>query len=467
MVDLKTDPHRNREQLWTRQTAPFIAGTLTLMTFIAFESFAVTTILPVVIADLGGSGWYSFAYAATITTALIGMVVGGNWTDKSGPRKPLMIGGTLFLLGLGMTVVAPDVGTFILGRLLQGVGGGIDSVCLYVLIARHIPEGPRPRMFGLLTTAWLVPSLAGPLIAGFLTDLTTWRTVLGIVLAGSVAALLCLLRVTRTPPAQDAHDPPRTSPRDGRWSKIVGRSGSLAFVAALLLIVLHLAGQLSSSVSALVVAVASIALIIAARGILPTGSLLLRGAPQRLIALRAILGSTVTTTDLYLTLYLQTERGYPPTTAGLVIALGAAGWALGAWLQGRFSSTLKTHGRLVLLATGLVALGPATALAYTSSHLPLGVVVAACIAMGTGMGTAYPRLSSATLALVSAEKQGAYSSALQAGESMSIGVVTAIIATLLATGAPFATLYSVLVGLALVAILVAATGTSAWSTRKR
>lgn len=457
---MKTDPRGNREQLWTRQTAPFIAGTLTLMTFIAFESFAVTTILPVVIADLGGTGWYSFAYAATITTALIGMVIGGNWADQSGPRTPLMIGGTLFLLGLGLTVVAPDIGTFILGRLLQGVGGGIDSVCLYVLIARHIPEGPRPRMFGLLTTAWLVPSLAGPLIAGFLTDLTTWRTVFGIVLVGSAAALLCLLRVTRTPSAQDVFGPLHQAPGGRSWSKIVGRSGSLAFLAALLLVVLHLAGQLNSSVSVLVVAVASLGLIITARGILPAGTLLLRGAPQRLIALRAILGATVTSTDLYLTLYLQTERGYPPTTAGLVIALGAAGWALGAWLQGRFSSTHRTHGRLVLLATVLVALGPATAVAYTSSNLPLGVVVAACIAMGTGMGTAYPRLSSATLALVSAERQGAYSSALQAGESMSIGVLTALIAALLATGVTFTTLYGVLLGLALVAILVAVTGTS-------
>ncbi|GGA54511.1 MFS transporter [Pseudoclavibacter endophyticus] len=457
---MKTDPRRTREQLWTRQTAPFIAGTLTLMTFIAFESFAVTTILPVVTADLGGTAWYSFAYAATITTALIGMVIGGNWADQSGPRTPLMIGGTLFLLGLALTVVAPDIGTFILGRLLQGVGGGIDSVCLYVLIARHVPEGPRPRMFGLLTTAWLVPSLAGPLIAGFLTDLTTWRTVLGIVLVGSAAALLCLLRVTQTPSAQDEFGPRHPSPGDRSWSKIVGRSGSLALLAAVLLVVLHLAGQLNTFVSVVVVAVASLALIITARGILPAGTLLLRGAPQRLIALRAILGATVTTTDLYLTLYLQTERGYPPTTAGLVIALGAAGWALGAWLQGRFSSTQRTHGRLVLLATVLVAFGPATALAYTSSNLPLGVVVAACIAMGTGMGTAYPRLSSATLALVSAERQGAYSSALQAGESMSIGVLTALIAALLATGVTFTTLYGVLLGLALVAILVAATGST-------
>ena len=119
------------------------------MTFIAFESFAVTTVLPVAVADLGDTGWYSFAYAATITTALIGMVVGGNWADRSGPRTPLVVGGSLFLLGLMLNVAAVDITTFIMGRLLQGIGGGIDSVILYVLIARHIPERSRPHMFGL------------------------------------------------------------------------------------------------------------------------------------------------------------------------------------------------------------------------------------------------------------------------------------------------------------------------------
>ena len=101
-------------RLWTRQTWPFITSVLALMTFIAFESFAVTTVLPVAVADLGDTGWYSFAYAATITTALIGMVVGGNWADRSGPRTPLVVGGSLFLLGLMLNVAAVDITTFII-----------------------------------------------------------------------------------------------------------------------------------------------------------------------------------------------------------------------------------------------------------------------------------------------------------------------------------------------------------------
>ncbi|WP_229730983.1 MFS transporter [Microbacterium faecale] len=423
------------------------------MTFIAFESFAVTTILPVAVADLADTGWYSFAYAATMTTTLFGMVIGGNWADRSGPRRPLVVGGTLFLLGLLLNVVPVDITVFVCGRLLQGAGGGIDSVILYVLIARHIPDASRPRMFGLLTTAWLVPSLAGPVVAGLLTELTNWRVIFGIVLVGSAASLLSLLRATRG--ARDASTvASRTSGRRA-WTHIVGRNGALAVLASGLLIVLHLSAQVNAPSSAAVVVCASFALVVTARHILPAGTLLLRGAPQQLIVLRASLGAGVTTANLYLTLYLQSERGFPPASAGLVIAVAAGGWALGAWCQGRFPSTHVSHRRLIVCATFLVAVGPAGVLTYTATALPLWIVVVACVVMGTGMGIAYPRVSSATLALASPDERGAYSSALQTGESMGIGVVTALAAAVLVGGGTFTTIFAILTGLACATILVA------------
>lgn len=448
-----------RERLWTAKTWPFIASVLALMTFIAFESFAVTTVLPVAMTDLGGPRWYSLAYAATITAGLVGMVIGGNWSDRAGPRRPLIVGGSLFLVGLALCVVAPDATTFILGRLLQGVGGGIDSVILYVLIARHIPEGPRPRMFGLLTAAWLVPSIAGPMVAGSLADLTNWRIVFGLILAGTTTSLVALLRVTRS-----SGSGTRVTVRE-----VFGRKGVLSLLAALILVVLHVGGQLGQPQSTLVVITALIALVVTARGILPPGTLLLRGAPQRLVVIRAILGATVATTELYLTLYLQTERGYRPATAGLVIAIGAVGWAAGAWLQGRFSSEHAVHRRLILLAAPLVATGPVSALLYVMGGVPLCVVVVGGIAMGTGMGTAYPRLSSATLSLAGAEQHGAYSSALQGGESMSVAGATALTAVILASALSstlaFTLVYGVLVVLAGLAILIAAFSGRSGSSR--
>ena len=278
-----------------------------------------------------------------------------------------------------------------------------------------------------------------------------WRSVFGIVFLGAGASLLSLLRVSKTPREQAATAPQR----EHAWTGIVGRNGGLAVLAAGLLVVLHLSGQLDPRLSVGVAVGASLALMVTARSILPAGTLTLRGTPQRLIVLRAILGATVTTTDLYLTFYLQAERGYSPTTAGLVIAIAAAGLGPGCMVQGRFPSTLRSHRQLILVATILVITGPATVLAYTVIDVPLWVVVIAGVLMGTGMGTAYPRLSSATLALANPDEQGAYSSALQTGESMGIGVVTALTAAVVIGGGTFTTVYTILIGLASVAIAIA------------
>src|SRR5699024_2165015 len=257
-----------------------------------------------------------------------------------------------------------NAAVFIVGRFLQGLGGGIDSVVLYVLIARQIPDGARPKMFGLFTTAWLLPSVAGPLLAGTLAHPPTRRTgaslrpgwsatpragrpVFALTLVGSALALAGLLRTSRTDPAPAADHAPDL-PR-ARMAAILGRRGLLAVVAAGILLALHFGAQLPGAWALAVVLLAMAALLRAAGAILPPGTLRLRGPAQRLVPRRALLGATLAGTDVYLTLYLQTQRGFTPTSAGLVITAGAAGWAIGAWVQSRFPSTHGEHRRLILL----------------------------------------------------------------------------------------------------------------------
>lgn len=426
------------ERLWTVRRAPFLVAVLSLMTFIAFEAFAVTTVLPVAMADLDGVRWYSLAYAGTITAALVGMIIAGPRVDRHGPRRLLVVGGTLFVLGVALSTLAPDAPTFILGRLIQGLGGGMDSVVLYVLIARHVPERLRARMFGLLTVAWLLPSIVGPVAAGGLADLTSWRTVFGMVFVGATASLLGLLAVT----GRDEQRP-GASPRTGDRRIVATLAAAAALVA------LHVGASLEVAWARVMIGVALLVLVISASRVLPSGTLRLRGRPQRLIALRALLGAAVTGTNVYLTLNLQTARGLSPTAAGVVIAIGALGWALGAWFQGWYPTDRGAHVRLVRVAAVLVAVGPATVLAYALELVPLAAIVVASIVMGTGMGMGSPRISSATLELVNDDEHGRYSSALQSGESMAMSALLAVLASVLTVSATSALGFPVVYGLCL------------------
>lgn len=446
-----TSTHAAAPRLWTRESAPFILSALALMSFIAIESFAVTTVLPVAMEELGATAWYSFAFAATIATGLTGMVVGGSWSDRSGPRPPLLAGGALFLLGLALCAVAPGPAVFILGRVLQGVGGGIDSVVLYVMIARAIPAPARPAMFGLLTTAWLLPSLVGPVGAGLLAQLTSWRTVFALILTGSALALMGLVRAASRMGAGEgasADAPP-----------ILGRTGLLALAASGLLLGLHLVAQLPGVLGPVVVALGLIALVLVARRLLPVGTLRLRGPAQQMVVLRAGFGVLSVVTDAYLTLYLQLQRGLSPTAAGLVLAVGALGWAFGAGVQARRPSTLGEHRLLILVSAPLVAVGPVAALLLTLHLVPVLAIVPASLLLGVGMGIATSRTSTATLDLAPAAEQGFFSSALQSGEAMAMAAATAVMAVLLALGGSgegaFVRVYLVLTAVAAALILLA------------
>lgn len=183
-----------------------------------------------------------------------------------------------------------------------------------------------------------------------------------------------------------------------------------------------------------------------------------------------MLGSICTASDIYLTLFLQNTRGLPPSAAGLVIAVGALGWALGAWIQGRFDSSGANHRQLIAVSTPFVVSAPACVLLYVLELAPITLVVASCIAMGAGMGLAYPRISTATLGLAAESERGNYSSALQAGESIAIAITTAIMSAVLAATAEsqsgFIAIYMTLTGVGLTAVLVTIRGSSLSMSRR-
>ncbi|WP_120005120.1 MFS transporter [Nesterenkonia muleiensis] len=427
-------------KLWTSASWPFILSTLLLMTLIAFEFFAVTTVLPVVAADLGGTAWYSLAAAATVSTGLIGMIVGGNWADRSGTSRPLTVGGALFLGGVALCTLAPSMAAFILGRLLQGIGGGVNSVVLYVLIAQLVPDDARPKMFGLLSAAWVLPSMLGPVAAGALADLSSWRMVFAMVFAGSLAALSTLLWQSRQSPAVQ---------RSG--TAVFGRRGLLAVLASATLVMVHVGGQQEPWLAAVVVPAGVLILALAALRLLPAGTFRMRLGVPRFIGLRALLGAVGTASEVYLVLYMQQHRDIAPSIAGLVIAVAAGGWAVGAWLQSRKPGEPGYDRRIIAAGCLMVLAGPVVNLLYVWHVAPMPAVFLASVATGAGFGLAYPRLTTATLRSAAPEQRGTASSSLQAGENMATSAflaLTGIVLTLNLTSPWFGGLYVIMVCLA-------------------
>src|SRR3954453_15112788 len=111
-------------------------GIVSVVLLIAFEATAVGTAMPVAARELGGGSLYAFAFSGYFTTSLFGMVLAGQWSDRRGPLGALTAGIGAFAAGLVVAGTAGAMWVFIVGRAVQGFGGGLVIVALYVVVGR-------------------------------------------------------------------------------------------------------------------------------------------------------------------------------------------------------------------------------------------------------------------------------------------------------------------------------------------
>ena len=177
--------------IWSAQYRFLLAGVVCLVTVVAFEAMAISTVMPVVEDDLGDLWLYGWVFSAFYLGTLIGVVAGGHSADRTRPVLPMMFGIGLFLVGLFVGGFAPTMAVLVFGRLLQGVGAGVVSAVSYVCVGRGFPAVLHPAVFAVMSTAWVVPSLVSPLMASLIADQAGWRWVfLGLIPLTLVVALV-------------------------------------------------------------------------------------------------------------------------------------------------------------------------------------------------------------------------------------------------------------------------------------
>ncbi|MFD9404811.1 MFS transporter [Streptomyces sp. NPDC060011] len=173
-------------------------GIVSVVLVIAFEATAVGTAMPVAARELDGVALYAFAFSGYFTTSLFGMVLAGQWSDRDGPLASLTVGIGAFAGGLLLSGTAGGMWLFVLGRAVQGLGGGLVIVALYVVVGRAYPERLRPAIMAAFAAAWVVPSVVGPLAAGAVTEHLGWRWVfLGIPALVGIPLALALPQIRR------------------------------------------------------------------------------------------------------------------------------------------------------------------------------------------------------------------------------------------------------------------------------
>ena len=388
------------------------------MTLAAFEAIATATAMPVVARDLDVLSGYTWAFNSFIVASLLAMVISGLRCDAAGPQGPIVAGIAAFAVGSVVAGVAPSMLVLIAGRVGQGIGSGAVIVGLYVLIARAYPESLRPKAFSALAAAWVLPSLIGPLIAGWLADSVSWRLVFLIVPIFVIPPMLLLL------PRLAEHEGGSPNPRARQRviAGIVATVGLLAMQDGLVRV--NIQGGFEAGIGFILI-------LGAGRVLLPAGSLMFaRGLPTT-VMMRGIIAAGYFSAEVFLPLALVEMKGVSVTYAGLTLAVGAASWAIGSFAQSRLSGSADRSaavrvGALVVAVSILclpLVLIPAVPAWAAAGFWALGAL---------GMGLSIPSISVQTMRLSAEADQGMNSSALQIVDSVLVVIGTALIGTVYA-----------------------------------
>jgi len=399
-------------------------GMVAIVAVSAFQNLAMTTIMPVIAADLHGEALYSLSFAAPLAAGVPGMVLAGNWTDRAGGRVVAWVSAALFAIGTAIVMLAPTMPVFLAGRLVEGFGAGAIDVVLYVLVARVFPAELHGAVFAGFAAAWVVPALIGPALAGIVTDAFGWHWVFAGALGIAVVAFACLVPTLRRlhAPALEARPP---------WQG--GRIGwSVGAAAAVLL--LNLAPDLPVPVRVASVVVGLVGAWAALRPLLPRRTF--TGGPglPSVVLLRGVLAAGFFGSEAYVPFLLQAQHGLSASAAGLALTVAALSWASASWAHGRLGEDRLPAARAFAVGLGLVLVSLLSALAVAFVGLPAWVLVAGWFVGGAGMGVAYPRTSMLTLRFSREGDDGFASSALTIADA-SGSVVGLAVAGLLFTAA--------------------------------
>jgi EmrB/QacA subfamily drug resistance transporter len=172
----------------------------------ALNQTIIATALPTIgrhFADFENLAWVVTAYLLT-STAVAPLY--GKLSDIHGRRAMILAAIGLFLAGSVLCAVAPDMLTLILGRGLQGVGGGGILPLCQAVIADVVAPRERGRYQAYMGVVWITSGVAGPVLGGLLAEHFHWSLIFWINVPLALgAALLTHVHLKRIPRHERAH----------------------------------------------------------------------------------------------------------------------------------------------------------------------------------------------------------------------------------------------------------------------
>jgi len=384
LVDLSGVPPA-AAPLTTSEVRTILMSLMLTMFLAALDQTIVATALPTIgrqFQDVSNLSWVITAYLLASTAVA---PVFGTLSDIYGRRAMIVTALSLFIAGSVHCGLAPTMPVLIVGRGLQGLGGGGIMPIVQTVISDLVTPRERGQYQAYFSGVWMAAGIGGPVLGGVFAEHLHWSMIFWINVPLGLASMgLLVPKMSKLPVFH-------------RRRKIDWLGGVLLMASAVVfMLVLTWGGNrfpwLSPSIVAMVGA--SVALVLAfiwhagraQEPFLPLPLLGGRVVPYAMAAggcaMGAMLGLTV-----HLPLYYEAVYHLSASEAGLALIPLAAISTGGSAIAGRTMARAKHYKRVAIVGTACAAL-VACALAFTV--FPLWVLLVLLSLLALGLGTTFP-----------------------------------------------------------------------------
>jgi EmrB/QacA subfamily drug resistance transporter len=413
-----------------RQILEAMSGLLLGMFVAILSSTVVSTSLPVIVSDLGGSqAAYTWVVTSTLLALTVSTPVWGKLSDLFDRKLLIQTGLVIYVAGSMLAGFAQSTAWLIACRVIQGIGVGGLTALVQVVLSDLVSPRERGRYSGYLGAVFGVGTVAGPLIGGVITDGLGWRWCFYVGVPFAIAAFVVLQRTL---------DLPRR-----RREVSMDYAGIVLIAAGVssLLIWVSLAGQQYDWLSWQTAVLVSLGVALIAGAVLNERRVKEPLVPLRLFGERTIVLAVIASvavgiamfgTTVFLSQYMQIARGYSPTASGLLTIPMVVGLFLASTIIGRIVSRTGRYKRYMVagaisLTAGLALMGT---LDETTNLVELGAFM---VLVGAGMGSMMQNLVLVTQNTVAQRDIGAGSSLIaffrSLGGAIGVSALGAILAS--------------------------------------
>lgn len=340
----------------------------------------VATVLPAAVAELGGAAWVAWAWVLELVGAIVASAGCGLVAARHGVGKSAAAVAAIFAVGCAITALAWDMGGFLAGRLLQGIGGGALVALCYIGVATSFPERLWARAYAIVSVVWGVSAMVGPLVGGLFAEAGFWQGAFWTFAGQAVAIVVAAPALLRRGSAQGK----RGAPGLPLPSLLLLVPGVLA---------IGVTGVLDRWWLALPTALAGLGLLMALLAVerrapvalLPQRSLG-RGQVRAGLLMAFLLALAAISFSTYGPLLLQRLHGLTPLEFGYLTALESVAWSAAALAVGHWPPSRE---RMLIRVGALTIVAGIALFAATLPHGPLWAVVVAAVLQGGGFGLSF------------------------------------------------------------------------------